>query len=76
VATDTLNALIFFLKKYPEYSKNEFWLAGESYAGKYIPDLAVQIDKYNGLLPTPNPVINLKGQFVGNGVMTFEGGDL
>jgi hypothetical protein len=74
VATDSLNALVNFFRNYSEYAKNDFWLAGESYAGKYIPDLAVQIDKYNRL--TPTATFKLKGQLVGNGVMTFEGGDI
>ena len=69
-AMDNFNALLDFFKKYPEYSKNRFWIAGESYAGKYIPDLAVLIDQYNqgkGITP-----INFKGILIGNGVMTFE----
>ena len=39
-----MNALLDFFSKYSEYSRNRFWIAGESYAGKYIPDLSVQID--------------------------------
>jgi carboxypeptidase C (cathepsin A) len=76
VAKDSLNALVDFFGngKFGEYVRNDFWLAGESYAGKYIPDLAVEIDKYN----RGNPIVTilLKGQLVGNGVITFEGGDL
>lgn len=74
VATDSIKALVDFFTKFREYSNNDFWLAGESYAGKYIPDLAVEIDKYN----RGNPIItiNLRGQLVGNGVFTFEGGEL
>lgn len=73
MAQDNLNALVDFFKKYKEYSRNTFWLAGESYAGKYIPDLAVLIDKYN----RGNPIvtINVKGQLVGNGVMSFAGAE-
>lgn len=46
-ATDNLNALLDFFQKFPEYRKSPFFIAGESYAGKYIPDLAVLIDRYN-----------------------------
>jgi carboxypeptidase C (cathepsin A) len=46
-----MNALLDFFQKFPEYKKNNFWLAGESYAGKYIPDLAVLIDQYNIMDP-------------------------
>jgi carboxypeptidase C (cathepsin A) len=60
--------VIDFFNKYPEYNKNGFWIAGESYAGKYIPDLAVLIDKYNFQSKSP---INMKGIAVGNGVMSF-----
>jgi len=45
-------------------------LAGESYAGKYIPDLAVQIVGYN--LRKEGTPINLISILVGNGVMTFD----
>ena len=43
-ANDNLNALLDFYNKFKEYRSNNFWIAGESYAGKYIPDLAVLID--------------------------------
>jgi carboxypeptidase C (cathepsin A) len=58
-----------FFAKYPEFTKNGFWIAGESYAGKYIPDLAVLIDKHN--LKSPSNPVNFKGILVGNGVMSF-----
>lgn len=73
--TDTLNALInFFTIKYPEYINRTFYIAGESYAGKYIPDLAQKIYRHNQQYP--EKAINLKGIFVGNGVMSFENGEL
>ncbi len=65
---DNTNALIDFYAKFPEYKSNGLWLAGESYAGKYIPDLALQIDNRNAMGDTK---INLKGIMVGNGVMSF-----
>ncbi len=64
-----MDALLDFFTKYPELSSNTFWLAGESYAGKYIPDLAYKIDLYN--MQTKSKQINLKGILVGNGVMSF-----
>jgi len=63
-----MNALLDFFNLYPEYKKNPFWIAGESYAGKYIPDLAVLIDQYNFDSKSP---INLKGIMIGNGIMDF-----
>lgn len=71
---DNFDALQDFFKKYSEYLPNQFWIAGESYAGKYIPDLAVQIDKFNTRAQAG--VINFKGILVGNGVMSFEDGQL
>jgi carboxypeptidase C (cathepsin A) len=46
-AQDNIDALLYFFIRYNEYSNNDFWIAGESYAGKFIPDLAVLIDEYN-----------------------------
>lgn len=45
-------------------------ISGESYAGKYIPDLAKRI------LDDKSFVINLQGILVGNGVMSFENDEL
>jgi hypothetical protein len=74
VAQDNLNALVDFFTKFKEYSKTSFYLAGESYAGKYIPDLAVLIDKYNR--GNPLITINMKGLLIGNGVMSFQDNEL
>lgn len=54
--------------KFPEYRNSKFWIAGESYAGIYIPDLAVKIDEYNQVAQKP---INFKGVLIGNGAMDF-----
>lgn len=74
VANDTFNAVLDFFSKFGEYRNNSFWIAGESYAGKYIPDLTVLLDKHN-LRSPPNPV-SLRGFLIGNGVMDFRGGSL
>lgn len=66
-AYDNRNAIIDFFSKFTEYRNNFFFIAGESYAGKYIPDLAVLIDGYNSI--GEGAKINLKGIIVGNGVM-------
>jgi serine carboxypeptidase-like clade 2 len=45
---DTLDALVFFFSnKQPTFANRTFYIAGESYAGKYIPDLAELIYQYN-----------------------------
>jgi len=41
VAKDNLKALQIFFDRYPTYKGNDFYIAGESYAGIYIPRLAV-----------------------------------
>jgi hypothetical protein len=72
-AGDNLAVVQSFFAGFPEYANNPFWIAGESYAGKYIPDLAVLIDYNNG---GSGKKINLKGIMVGNGIMTFQNGEL
>ena len=75
--TDNFDALKYFFTFYPEYKKNKFWIAGESYAGKYIPDLAFRIDHYNLDSTTKeDDKINLKGVFIGNGVIDFRNDEL
>ena len=54
--------LLAFYKAFPEYSKNDLYLTGESYAGQYLPNIA------NTILTTPAyNHIPLKGLAVGNG---------
>lgn len=64
-AEDNLKVLQEFYSNYPEYQKNPLWLAGESYAGAYIPLLAKAIHKFNALEVA---MINLQGMLIGNGV--------
>jgi serine carboxypeptidase-like clade 2 len=49
--------LVQFFKEYNEYSKNEFYISGESFAGNYIPELAWEI--YNGNQKGVNPKVNV-----------------
>ena len=37
------NALVDFFKKFPEFTKNPFFVIGESYGGIYVPTLSVRI---------------------------------
>lgn len=70
-AHDALNAVVdFFSNKFTQFRGRSFFIAGESYAGKYIPDLAMLIDGYNQR--GEGVAINLMGILVGNGVMTFD----
>ncbi|KAK7347607.1 hypothetical protein VNO80_22143 [Phaseolus coccineus] len=64
-AQDALIFLIRWLSRFPQYKYREFYIAGESYAGHYVPQLAKKIHDYNNKNPQ---IINLKGFIVGNAV--------
>jgi len=61
-ANDNLAAMQVFFQLYSEYSKNPFFITGESYAGIYVPTLAEAIMKSTTYTGAP-----LKGIAVGNG---------
>lgn len=66
-AQDALTFLLKWLSRFPQYKYREFYIAGESYAGHYVPQLAKEIVTYNKA-QTSHPIINLKGFIVGNAV--------
>ena len=66
-AEDTLTALLDFFVKFPTMKNKDFYIAGESYGGIYVPMLAHKIVVYNKNLKESQK-INLKGILVGNGV--------
>jgi len=68
---NTYGFLLNFFKAYPEYSKNDFFVTGESYAGIYVPTLANRIVDGNA---AGKPYINLKGIAVGDGCTGSEVG--
>jgi cathepsin A (carboxypeptidase C) len=53
-------ALLHFFEKFPQFKGNDFYITGESYAGVYIPFLALEILR-------DNSKIKLKGVAIGNG---------
>ncbi|KAM9248080.1 lysosomal protective protein [Dugong dugon] len=67
VAQSNYEALKDFFCLFPEYKDNELFLTGESYAGVYIPTLAV--------LVMQDPSLNLQGLAVGNGLSSYEQND-
>ncbi|EPY78752.1 lysosomal protective protein [Camelus ferus] len=67
VAESNFEALKDFFRLFPEYKDNELFLTGESYAGIYIPTLAV--------LVMQDPSMNLQGLAVGNGLSSYEQND-
>ena len=64
--TDAYYFLLNFLAAYPEFSKSDFHISGESYAGFYVPHVADAVLTGNAL--KTNPLINLKSVIIGNGV--------
>nr|XP_023012514.1 venom serine carboxypeptidase-like [Leptinotarsa decemlineata] len=65
VGEDLYEALKQFFTLFPELQKNDFFVTGESYAGKYLPAIAYTILKKNG---NDNVKINLQGLAIGNGL--------
>ncbi|XP_042497450.1 serine carboxypeptidase-like 25 [Macadamia integrifolia] len=65
-AKEALEFIIRWLDRFPHYKQREIYLAGESYAGHYVPQLAKEIMTYNSRSKYP---IKLKGIMVGNAVM-------
>ncbi|GBG89208.1 hypothetical protein CBR_g48916 [Chara braunii] len=66
-SADLHRFLLEWMKAHPTFTKNPLYLAGESYAGVYIPMLAQKIVK--GLDTKLQPLLNLKGYLIGNGVV-------
>lgn len=64
VAEDAYSFLANWLEKYPQYQAHDFYIAGESYAGHYVPQLAELIYERNK--DREYQYINFKGFIVGN----------
>nr|DBA27812.1 TPA: hypothetical protein GDO54_008269 [Pyxicephalus adspersus] len=64
VAWDNHMALKDFFRLFPEFKDNDFYIAGESYGGFYVPRLAVELSK--------DVSINLKGIAIGNGLTSYD----
>ncbi|KAH9326408.1 hypothetical protein KI387_006586 [Taxus chinensis] len=65
-AEDAYVFLINWLQRFPQYKYRDFFIAGESYAGHYVPQLAQVVYRNNKGLQ--KPIINLRGFMVGNAV--------
>ncbi|EEC09867.1 serine carboxypeptidase, putative [Ixodes scapularis] len=68
VGRDMLEALQQFFTLFHELANNEFYVMGESYAGKYVPAVAYAIHT----AVKPRVRINLKGIAIGNGLVDLE----
>lgn len=70
-AEDSHAFLINWFKRFPSFKSHPFYLAGESYAGHYVPQLAELIHDRNKAA-TKDSYINLKGFMIGNAVINDE----
>lgn len=69
VARDLYEALQQFFTLFSELQTHDFYLTGESYAGKYVPAIGYKIFTEN---PTAQLKINLKGLAIGDGLIDAE----
>ncbi|KOB76530.1 Carboxypeptidase [Operophtera brumata] len=65
IAIGLYNTMQQFYTLFPNLRSNDFYITGESYAGKYIPSLAMEVHKRNA--NGQEKRINLKGLAIGNG---------
>ncbi|XP_043467317.1 venom serine carboxypeptidase [Leptopilina heterotoma] len=65
VGRDVHTALVQFFQLFHEFQKNDFFVTGESYGGKYVPAVSHAIKDYN---IKADLKINLKGLAIGNGL--------
>ncbi|KQJ88429.1 hypothetical protein BRADI_4g17900v3 [Brachypodium distachyon] len=66
-AMDNMVFMQRWLEKFPQYKGRELYIAGESYAGHYIPQLAEVMVEFN----KNEKIFNLKGLALGNPVLEF-----
>ncbi|CAJ1934237.1 unnamed protein product [Sphenostylis stenocarpa] len=66
-AADNYLFLVNWLERFPEYKNRDFFIAGESYAGHYVPQLAHTILHHNK--KANKAIISLKGILIGNAVI-------
>ncbi|XP_002448207.1 serine carboxypeptidase-like 35 [Sorghum bicolor] len=67
-AQDSYSFLLGWLDKFPEFKGRDFYIAGESYAGHYVPQLAELI--YDGnKAASRDRAISIKGFMIGNAVL-------
>lgn len=70
VGQNLLTGLQQFFTLFPDLQKNDFFLTGESYGGKYVPAIGKSIFEDSRRLDRDDtkPKINLKGLSIGNGL--------
>lgn len=59
-----------FLNKFPEFIGRDFYIAGESYGGKYVPNIAHYLNKQLFSRATKGQFgVQFKGFSIGNGMV-------
>ncbi|XP_011620351.1 serine carboxypeptidase-like 44 isoform X2 [Amborella trichopoda] len=76
VANESLVFLLRWFQRFPEYSERPLFLTGESYAGHYIPQLALLMARHNGRMSRGAAAFgfNLHGILMGHLVETSKEG--
>ncbi|GMH17126.1 hypothetical protein Nepgr_018967 [Nepenthes gracilis] len=69
-AQDMCTFMLNWYKKFPEYKSRDLFLTGESYAGHYIPQLAVLLLDYNE--HSKGFKFNVKGVAIGNPALKLD----
>ncbi|PWA96790.1 peptidase S10, serine carboxypeptidase, Alpha/Beta hydrolase fold protein [Artemisia annua] len=68
-AEDMYNFLRKWFERYPVFKGRDFFMTGEDYAGYYVPELADIILRDLKGSRDSNPMMNLKGIMIGNGLL-------
>lgn len=66
VGRDLYSLLVQFFQIFKEFQPNNFYVTGESYAGKYVPAISYKIHMENQ--KSPKVSINFKGMAIGDGL--------
>ncbi|XP_021952134.1 venom serine carboxypeptidase [Folsomia candida] len=67
IGTNLFQGIQQFFRAFPEYAERDFYIAGESYAGKYVPSVCLKIHLENRKKGRNHIKINLKGMMIGSG---------
>ncbi|WVZ94579.1 hypothetical protein U9M48_040458 [Paspalum notatum var. saurae] len=73
-ATDAHAFLVNWFKRFPQFKGHDFYITGESYAGHYVPQLAVKILEGNKKAHRRDR-IKLKGILIGNAAIDSSSDD-
>ncbi|CAI7793423.1 unnamed protein product [Closterium sp. NIES-53] len=70
-AKDNHAFLVGFVARHPRFARREFYIAGESYAGHYIPQLAARIIEQNQIDGGTRLNLDFSGIFLGNPFVNY-----